>query len=507
MAHVFGPDGRQLHALAEVDFGRFRVWYGGVDQWALTATFDFPKAQFSEVAFDPENPTEALRTALHEITHVSQVLATPYGYYTQLVRDFQSHQILRIIHGLNEAGVGLRQPLARTVQGLPADDERFDEVRHDLYAWYLAELLMLFHEHGVDTYADILLSGAAAVPSTIAAQFAELNFYLHEFCRHTGRSGLAAADPRIAFTAGREELERRESPIVAMKFFGSDGSFDAESVMESGARAAEFWARRTGDARGMLTVPGGPVTTYDRLIHDAIDVLRPRGIDEFATTYAVIADLALHPPVLPQHAAWSELRQDAYALLPHLRAGTLLRAARGIAPVRDLARDYGRFVTEVCGRCGWPTPAELAEAFTRADAGVDADMATGLYRMSLDLRRRVPHVFNDLDVWLGDSSEAAAEVRYYFVQPVMQFSDGLVIHRDKALAGYFILNTLTRRWLRHCLLTRDLTVRVPYTAVPEEVEFWTELLRDQLAEYGLVGVPVRLRAPDPTDFHRAPART
>ncbi|MEU1027202.1 hypothetical protein ABZ402_00310 [Streptomyces mirabilis] len=185
-----------IAVLADVDFSRFKVRYGGIDQWALTAFYNFRREDVDLAKFDPEQPSEAIKTNLHETVHVYQLLATSYGHYTQLLRDFQSNQVLRIIQSLLARGVGLRAPVVH--QALTElKKKRSDELGLDLYLWYLAEMVMIFLEHDHELYAQQMLSGLPVKYPSLAEQFALLNHYLHQYCRNTGRSTLSPPGPNI----------------------------------------------------------------------------------------------------------------------------------------------------------------------------------------------------------------------------------------------------------------------------------------------------------------------
>lgn len=463
-----------IAVLADVDFSRFKVRYGGIDQWALTAFYNFRREDVDLAKFDPEQPSEAIKTNLHETVHVYQLLATSYGHYTQLLRDFQSNQVLRIIQSLLARGVGLRAPVVH--QALTElKKKRSDELGLDLYLWYLAEMVMIFLEHDVELYAQQMLSGLPVKYPSLAEQFALLNHYLHQYCRNTGRSTLSPPGPNIRFSRSRGELDQIQLPSVGLKVFGE---FDVEDVMESAAKCAEYWERR-GDTWRHLIKPsldaGRRLWKYNRMLEDAYETLKISDLNDFTLTYGVLADLALNPPVLPQHTAWESMREDVSSLSPFDRLWTLIRRASTLEPVHILERDYTRFVEEVCGACNWPTPQDIGNSVSAVGPGPQADLSTLLYHRSIALRNQVPHIFSDLDVWFisgrGTGSFhgglPGAELRYYFL----------------------------RRWLRQALIGRDLVVAMPYAASMEDMAHWTDVLSESLVRFGVPRAQVQLCAP------------
>ncbi|MEU1027201.1 hypothetical protein ABZ402_00305 [Streptomyces mirabilis] len=248
--------------------------------------------------------------------------------------------------------------------------------------------------------------------------------------------------------------------------------------MESAAKCAEYWERR-GDTWRHLIKPsldaGRRLWKYNRMLEDAYETLKISDLNDFTLTYGVLADLALNPPVLPQHTAWESMREDVSSLSPFDRLWTLIRRASTLEPVHILERDYTRFVEEVCGACNWPTPQDIGNSVSAVGPGPQADLSTLLYHRSIALRNQVPHIFSDLDVWFisgrGTGSFhgglPGAELRYYFL----------------------------RRWLRQALIGRDLVVAMPYAASMEDMAHWTDVLSESLVRFGVPRAQVQLCAP------------
>jgi hypothetical protein len=117
---------------------------------------------------------------------------------------------------------------------------------------------------------------------------------------------------------------------------------NVESLIESGARAAEYW-RQEGPVPASLQ---SSRVRGDWLLRDTAKRLPGADIGTIALTHGVLADLCLNPAILPHHRLE---RQRCPSLGipemdPKLRWLAAVNLLGRVAPVRDLARDYERFV-------------------------------------------------------------------------------------------------------------------------------------------------------------------
>ncbi len=486
-----------LNALGEVDFRRFRKTFGFVDGLSLSAEFDFPVG--TEIRFDGAQTSEATKTVLHETTHVYQITATSYGYYIQALRDFQTHLaefIVRHVHDVVK--INPRLPLIPQMRKLPRSDNA-EQAGNALFYWYLSELIMVGFESEWPVYSAIVQR--ARFPTArrpFMENFFTLDKYLGDFLRRTGRAVPPEGREPELFTG--EELRRAEGQHVAAvamtAFMGN-----VESLIESGARAAEYWRQEGPVPPSLLSsrVRG------DWLLRDTAKRLPGADIGTIALTHGVLADLCLNPAILPHHRLE---RQRCPSLGipemdPKLRWITAHNFLDRVAPVRDLARDYDRFVAEICEAMRW-TPLPLVNsAALRHTATEPADVITRLYRESLLIREAEPYGFSDFDVVLGQDSPRAATIARTFRPMVNVFADGQVLmHPDSVLVTACVRNFMRRQYMRQVLISalRDRVVYVPYLASDEDLAAWAELLSADLASAGVSWprVPVRGR---PAQIH------
>ena len=219
--------------------------------------------------------------------------------------------------------------------------------------------------------------------------FFTLDKYLGDFLRRTGRAVPPEGREPELFTG--EELRRAEGQHVAAVAMTPYGH--VESLMR-----AAHGPRSTGGRR--VRAPQPAVQHRGDALRDTAKRL-PGHTDHRHVWCA--ADLCLNPAILPHHRLE---RQRCPSLGipemdPKLRWITAHNFLDRVAPVRDLARDYDRFVAEICEAMRW-TPLPLVNsAALRHTATEPADVITRRYRESLLIREAEPYGFSDFDVVLG----------------------------------------------------------------------------------------------------------
>jgi hypothetical protein len=486
-----------LNALGEVEFRRFRKTFGFVDSLSLSAEFGFPVD--TEIKVDGARTNEATKTVLHETTHVYQATATSYGYYIQALRDFQTHLAQFIVrHVLDAAKVSPERPLILQLKNLPRSEDA-EQARNALFIWYLAELIIVGFEGEWPVYYGLVLR--ARFPTArrpFMENFFILDKYLGDFLRRTGRAAPPESheptEPLTGELLRRFELQQR----VAVALTGFMGN--VESLIESGARAAEYW-RQEGPVPAALlssTVRG------DWLLRDTAERLPGADIGTIALTHGVLADLCLNPAILPHHRLERRCRPGGIPEIdPKLRWLGAHGLLNSVAPVRDLAQDYERFVAEISEAMGWTPMPALTLAALRHTATEPVDVMTRLYRQSLLIREAEPYGFSDFDVWLGEGGPRAATIAGTFRPMVNVFADGQVrTHPDSVLVTASVRNFMRRQYMRQVLLSefRDRVVYVPYEASDDDLAAWAEFLSADLAAAGVnwPSVPVRGR---PAQIH------
>jgi hypothetical protein len=488
-------DQGDLAWLADVDLSRLRLTYGLTSSLSLAVNYSFTLDEMRSAAFSPSGSSEAMKTGFHETVHVYQMTGTSYGYYCQLLRDFQVNQVILMVEAIRrDYRVGPRLPIARQVLGLP-DEPAARSIRHLLRTWYLAESMLLWFEGDTDAFSAMMGNvGKVFYQHPLIAVFSELNWWLTGFVAETGRAALPEPDRHIFLPWSEPELAERESPYIAWKMFADN---DAAGVLESAARAAEYWGQGGPVPATMLGGEAGvPVhlIRYAALLREASQLLPTDDVHTFALTYGVVADVVLNAPLLPQHAPARSAETGLADLDPMSRMRTALRQAARIAPVRELSGpEYSRFAGELCDACGWQTPAMLGRLVLDAATDDPPDLITKLYRYAVEFRMRYPHIFNDLSVLYGPKTPVSSEFTYYFSHPVIQFSDTVRLHNDQELVSFFVQNHMLRSHLRRVLLSQDPTVTLPYAADQEEVSAWTDLLAATLEDVGFIDPRLEVR--------------
>jgi hypothetical protein len=83
-------------------------------------------------------------------------------------------------------------------------------------------------------------------------------------------------------------------------------------------------------------------------------------------------------------------------------------------------------------------------------------------------------------MWFGRPDAFAREFTYHFIHPIIEFTDKSLFHHDKELIDLFVTRYMARTYLRKVLLTRDLTVQLPYRAGADELAYLREGLKTYL---------------------------
>lgn len=473
---------------------RLRQRSGQIESISLTATYDFSFDAYTTAA----PGSRPARTVLHETTHAYQMLATSYGHYYLSLRALQTSRVLEILRLLSASRQALKPPLIRQIMaGQPTSSS--PQLRLELYVWYLAEMVLLYFEGDADRFGQQLNSIPAFRGRTLRELFSELEPYLVQWRRSQGHD--VAVGPLLIVDERAKHDEFQQTVLKLM----SVGWGDTLSVLESGARVAEYWQtwpKSLADFDASLT----SVSPYTMWIIHARGGNLAADPRSFALTYAALVDLALNPPLLPHHATLRGADEPTSSLNPLLRllAGIgVTGVGKGLVPpIRDLGRDHEEFVRAVCERNKWPTPTALADVTLQALPEQPPDAVTALYRLSQLFRIQVPSVFLDLDIWRNDEP-AAMLFRRSFVHPVIQFDDRNLYLRDKTVLAEFVSNYVLSQYLRQLMVVGNPPVALPIRATPADLEFFTDLVGDILRKASLHQPNLRLVSA-PAASHRAP---
>jgi hypothetical protein len=444
---------------------RERPLSGHMDAISLTASYDFSRADFE----NGEPASRATRTIRHETTHAYQTLATSYGYYFQLIKQFQTSRVLHILAGLDKLGADLAPPLITQVAQQHGD--RWRQLRIELYAWYLAEVVLIHLEGEQDHWTRILLENRAFGGRTFPDLYVELEEMLVFWLTGLGH--------RVSVAPGKPGYS---TPVldVHLRLLTDNGSTAA--ILESAAHINEHWRVYPPDLETLdRQLPAS--RQYSSWIRAALAAGFTDDPATFCLTFSALADLALNGALLPHQAGFRQPGYDANSVSPPHRmfmaVGTLGRG--DMPPIRELARDYVPFVQLLCDRLEWPLPWDMARFVLPSLPETDQlDPLGQIFRFSQELRLHVPYAFIDLDIWSIDGP-LAREFRRSFVHPVIQFSDQVLHHQDQDLPTHAVLNYALATYLRQLMIVGNQPVQLPIRASAEELTFYQNLVEQHLA--------------------------
>lgn len=472
---------------------------GFVDSLSLCAEYDFPLS----VLHAPESASYALRTEwektlYHETTHLYQLLATSYGYYYEMLQDFQTLQVMLILRDLKEKGLELRTPL-RLLSAQLQDTTDVETISRATTKWLAAELLLAFLEGDAETFLRLeqKITHDTGYPTEIL--FPLIDYDLGNFLEISGRAQL------------EERPQPPESPadpiqnatLWMLKITHPAG--DMSAVLESAATAAEYWGEPGASFQRMAEF-GTPLrhkmAPYYSLIQDARQHMSRHSVHEFMLTYSVLCDIALNSPLLPHHRSLRNHAADLTYLHPFNRLTLAVQAAGELPPIRNFDADYQPFVQAITRKCKWPSMEDTWNSSARQATpggsdiigGHDGDVYTEAYARAAKLRIAKPSIFSNLGVWRSINGTAEEiELKSYFMHPVMQYRDGVVSHQDKGHARRFIRCFLLRSYLRQLFISAKIpTIVLPYRADKDVLNDWRRDLLGSLTDLGLENSDVRI---------------
>jgi hypothetical protein len=422
---------------------------------------------------------EVLRTIYHETTHLYHLVATPYGYYYQMLKTFQTQQIVAMILLLrDEFGIRLRYPLVRLLASL-GGHARYAPVEAALLRWYMGEMLVLLLEGKTDKALDLRERHEALGTRSLDSMMAEVDFHLA-----ATSAGLGFPVPEQESGFGGAASDAAEKITTGLKALGD---LDVGHVLESAATVAEMWVDDR-DANPATLVEGRTgADRYYVLLRHAIDRLQPRSVGEFTWTYAALAELALFAPLLPQQRAFRKGGTSVWDVHPLARLFAGVRVARELRPVEE-GSEYRRFQEEVCAELEWPAPSRLCADAVEHPPPDTIDPKTQLFYWSLQFRHDVvPYAFADLGVYHSRQDDLTRWFRTTFRHPILEFTDGHWVGTGSS-PWFYVMQYIVHEYLRRVLLGSDLTIELPYRASGDELRSFAESAGDTLVEIG-VGRP------------------
>jgi hypothetical protein len=469
---------------------------GQTEAISLTASYNFGPQEF--LAGRPGS--RSVRTVLHETVHAYQMLGTSYGHYYLNLRHLQTGRVLAILGLLREARLDPEPPLIRQIMKAPRTPVTA-QLRRELYVWYLAEIVLLFFEGDADRLGRQLLSHPefAVGPARLFAHLEQLTAPWWTFRGHRVTPGPQRVQDK---EATKDELNQ-----FTMKMLSQNWG-DTLSVLESGARIAEFWRVWPPSMEEFSASFQPDFTPYTTWINLAQQWRIAADPESFCLTYAALADLALNGALLPHHAALrGDLLMRNLNPMDRLLAGLTVVGLgdNDVPPIRDYARDYESFVAEVCRRCGWPTPAALAQATLDGfPENQQVERMTQFYGIAQIFRQEKPYAFLDLDVW-QTQDPAAGLFKHCFVHPVIQFEDRILYHQDKMVLSEFVSSFAVNQYLRQLMVVGNQPVELPFRATAGDLRLYTELMTDALNQAIGPGFPPPQLVAAPATAHQPDA--
>jgi hypothetical protein len=214
----------------------FKVNYGEFDTLGLSATYHLKFEEFKNSLFgiSPENTLpEAIKTKFHELTHLFQMLSTPYGYYYHLIGEFQNDRVEAIAYTLKEKyDIKLKFPLIKLIKAL--DKEKYYEIWFNVYLWYAAEYVKLFFIGDVQKCLDQGTKNSLLGKLPMIEHMAILDFYMADSYNRTGGHVNYETD-----NLDKDEASyRQESSLIAAKVMVG---LEVSSMLESWAKVIEYW--------------------------------------------------------------------------------------------------------------------------------------------------------------------------------------------------------------------------------------------------------------------------
>jgi hypothetical protein len=466
--------------VSRVDFQRFRTTFGIFDSLGMSAMYNFPLESIKYMSTSGARENEALKTSLHETVHVYQAFATSYGYYLQLLEDFQSELVMIMLSLTRQTERKVVLPLSSAISTLRSSGYA-DKARNLLSIWCMAEFIKLYLEGNIDSYERAVFNPRhrEIANRPVIELWAILDYHLSSWLNSDKRAIIRTVNEPIRFGSSRSKYEDENDVGNSLRATLGNVKF----VLESAAKSAEYWS-----LTGAVPSSVNSSIPYYHLFKEAAQSLGIKDIGVLSLTFGVLADLSLNPPIAPQHRACRERDITLGQLDPLVRFILAMRTARHLKPVENLARDYVRFATEISDACGWPTFELLNSSVMECIPPEPVDCVSVLYYRAASIRQQVPYLFNDMSVWLDREQPIVEQaLTFWFTPAIMYFSDGRVLfHRDRGHLEAFVGRVLLGQFLRSILLTgaRPI-VKVPYPASEEQLEFWKSKLNEDLATLGL----------------------
>lgn len=432
--------------------------------------------------------SEPVRSWVHEHQHLYYSLTTPFGLFIWRLRSLQTMIARDLLIALPRMGLPVKLPLLRYIESLPPQAQK--TLNQGIAIWYAAELFLAKELGSLSGWISLLKSPFAGGLSpdlifrTLQAHIARQYEAQQQMAKAKGvpiRDSLrilpsALMDEPLMDESDWRALDRTFSALRLLL----DEDATLPTVLESAAFAAELWGRDANEVDRLVSRRdlGSGTFPYVEPLASTARVIGTDNVRRLVLTHLALCDLALFPPVLPQHRS---LRRNGLVwreLLPELRMEMIFTVLSQIEPMHD-PDDYARFTQGVCDRLGWVSPAQIAKSATVLRPAVP-DLRESLYEKAMEYRRHAPWLF----VWPEVSIAGMRELQQFhalFTFPIMQYNDKVLYHKDKELLAFFENGYLFYIWHRRLMTGRPQKLKIPWRSSPEEVATLREQLRSLMS--------------------------
>ena len=469
------------------------------DTYSLFARYNFTLEEMNRAAAIRygERLPDVTRAMFHELFHLYQTLATPYGYYYYCLRDLQGALASDAVRALQRiAPTKIRPPLIKLLRDAEIKREAQD-VFQALAFCYNAELLLLFLQSEFEVYLKAHQSPILPL-QTVGFRFLANEKCLVPLLQRAGRV-FDYPGPQLTETSAE-----KEGAILVMKLLGG---VDVRHILESAANVAEYWNHEVlpggkidhvdwAAERVKSYRPGYRDEKYWHLVLEAKNRLRRiTNCNEFVYTYLAICDFALNSPLLPFHAGLRRGYSEVWQLAPTALFYRLLIAAGDLTPIRELETDYERFIGELAEATSIASPVELARLTVRGLKYAPHDGVTQAFHYAQTVRAEAPWAFLDHRLWIGDPpNDIIAGLRAIFIHPVMQYKDKTLYHKNKDIVVFYTARFILNTYFRKLLFSGDMVINLPFRTTPSYLKSLHEEARSALHATGVEGPDFSLRS-------------
>lgn|GEM_PF-5126759 len=434
---------------------------------------------------------ELVRAYLHERVHLYQSLTTTFGLYPWLLQAAQTLIVGFLMHRLvHRCQVPLKSPLREYVR----TNGHWNTVKDLVQQWDWLEAAI---SELTATPSYFALAHGPGLSLAWPEQFRFVQLVIDRLYR-----GNVGPD-EVQASLVNEPLRRRDDDmpenLLNMERAFVPEMFSLVAVMESAAYAYELagWGERR-EYKQAVRSGGYSKAEYTLLLDETKRALRKGTRNQSVlAAHLALCDLALNPPILPQH---QRIRHgiSIQELHPVARTATLWAHAGQVAPPRSLD-EAPRYEIELAEHLGWVSPTAIVASGAWHGSLGDDNARDALYLKGLLCRQKWPTVF--YDPRLVYSQHAAVRTIFEsFDFSIVQCDDGTVFPAH-ARGGFTIIkHHLMNQWHRQLFLGEPERLTAPLGTPPALIQEFCDqaeaLLTDELGGHPVNG-PVVYPSPRP----------